>query len=177
MWLICAWFGFLCHAGQAAAQDAAVPKAHVIIGMAQVIDGDSIRIGDQQIRLQAIDAPEMDQKCGDAGKEWRCGLAARRRVTEIINNQVVTCLADPSETHDRFGRFLGFCATEDGIAINQEMVRSGYARAFTRYIAGKSHQREFEDAETGARALRRGIWAGTHQAPWDFRAEKRGKSE
>ena len=79
----------------------------------------------------------------------------------------------PDEVQDRYGRFLGFCATADGIDINLEMVRSGYARAFTRYITGKGHQAAYEAAEAEARRLRRGIWSGVHVAPWDFTAVKR----
>ena len=35
----------------------------VIYGFAKVIDGDSIKIGKESIRLQGIDAPEVKQVC------------------------------------------------------------------------------------------------------------------
>ncbi len=171
--IICSAFGFFCQPGQAPGQNLTRPASPIVSGTTTILDGDSLRVGTEEVRLQAIDAPEMGQKCGEAGREWPCGAAARRRVTEIIGGQHVSCRAGPDEVRDRYGRFLGFCATGDGIDVNLEMVRSGYARAFTRYIAGKPHQAAYEAAEAEARQLRRGIWSGPHQAPWDFRAARR----
>jgi endonuclease YncB( thermonuclease family) len=171
---ICALFGFFCQPGQAPVQSIGKPAVQVVIGAAVVLDGDSLRIGTEEVRLLAIDAPEMAQKCGEAGREWPCGIAARRRVTEIIGGKAVMCSAGPGDVRDLYGRFLGFCTTADGLNINAEMVRSGYARAFTRYNAGQPYQAAYEAAEAEARQLRRGIWSGPHQAPWDFRAMKRG---
>jgi endonuclease YncB( thermonuclease family) len=47
--------------------------AEEITGNPHIIDGDSIRIGDTEIRLHGIDAPEAKQLCKVKGKEWRCG--------------------------------------------------------------------------------------------------------
>ena len=51
----------------------------------QVIDGDSLRNGSEQIRLVGIDAPELRQTCRDAqGREWSCGRAAKARLAELV---------------------------------------------------------------------------------------------
>jgi hypothetical protein len=46
------------------------------------------------------------------------------------------------------------------------MVRRGLAWAFVRY------SRSYVHVETEARAARVGIWSGSAQPPWDYRAER-----
>ena len=49
----------------------------VIAGGASVIDGDTIVIRGERIRLLGIDAPEAGQTCRTAkGEEYRCGQKA-----------------------------------------------------------------------------------------------------
>lgn len=45
-------------------------------GTARVIDGDTISVGRQRIRIAAIDACEQKQTGIQDGKVWPCGLAA-----------------------------------------------------------------------------------------------------
>src|SRR5438876_2373798 len=54
-------------------------RAPDIVGPAQVIDGDSIRVAGIEIRLYGIDAPEFRQTCMRAGHPWAWG--ARRRAS------------------------------------------------------------------------------------------------
>ena len=47
------------------------------VGSLQVVDGDSLRRGDMDIRLHGIDAPEYRQNCQDKhGAEYACGKQA-----------------------------------------------------------------------------------------------------
>jgi len=55
----------------------AIPAhADDITGKPRVIDGDTIEIAGERIRLHGIDAPESKQKCTAGGKEWSCGQEA-----------------------------------------------------------------------------------------------------
>jgi hypothetical protein len=53
-----------------------------IIGVASVIDADTIEIHGERIRLHGIDAPESCQTCEHAsGRTWRCGQRAALALT------------------------------------------------------------------------------------------------
>ena len=45
-----------------------------IYGKPKIIDGDTIHISNNKIRLHAIDAPETKQTCLKNGKKWSCGF-------------------------------------------------------------------------------------------------------
>jgi endonuclease YncB( thermonuclease family) len=47
-----------------------------LAGTASVIDGDTIEVHGQRIRLHGIDAPESRQLCRLDGKPWQCGKDA-----------------------------------------------------------------------------------------------------
>ena len=50
-----------------------------LTGESVIIDGDTIKIAGERIRLHGIDAPESKQLCKVRGKDWRCGWAAADR--------------------------------------------------------------------------------------------------
>ena len=45
---------------------AVASPAQTIVGVAVVVDGDTLRLGDERIRLYGIDAPETAQSCSKA---------------------------------------------------------------------------------------------------------------
>ena len=64
----------------------------LITGHAVVMDGDSLRVGKDPVRLAGIDAPELGQSCtGPGNVEWQCGLEARRELAGRIGDEPVSC--------------------------------------------------------------------------------------
>ena len=139
-------------AGPAAAQSA-------IYGLGHAKDGDSLMVGDTEVRLFGVDAPEWDQRCQKDGTDWSCGAAAADKLAQLVTGKTVVC---SSKGKDEYGRTLGKCmvGTTD---INRTMVALGYALAYRHYSS------EYVSAEEGAKVNRRGLWAGTFQLPSDFR--------
>ncbi len=53
-------------------------------GTASVIDGDTIEVHGQRIRLHGIDAPESRQLCRLDSKPWQCGKDATNALADKI---------------------------------------------------------------------------------------------
>ncbi len=131
-----------------------------LIGRASVIDGDTIEIHGQRIRLEGIDAPESRQTCKDAmGKPWRCGKAAAFALADKIGTATVTC---QPHGKDRYKRVLAVC-TLSGLDLNGWMVRNGWSVAYRKYSVA------YVADEDEARLAGANIWSGTFDMPWDWR--------
>ncbi|NNU79223.1 thermonuclease family protein [Halovulum dunhuangense] len=129
----------------------------------RIIDGDTLELGDEKIRLMNMDAPEMGQDClSRTGRAFNCGAEARAALEKIVGNGAVTCDADG---RDDYGRILARCHAQ-GRDIAAELVRAGYGFAFTRY--GDDYAADQIEAEKEGR----GLWSGQFVYPWEFRAEK-----
>src|SRR6185295_14474596 len=77
-----------------------------LTGQASVIDGDTIEIHDQRIRLFGIDAPESRQTCEAAGQTYRCGQQAVLALADRIGQRIVVC---EGRDVDRYGRIVAVC--------------------------------------------------------------------
>jgi endonuclease YncB( thermonuclease family) len=134
----------------------------VITGHAVVVDGDSLNIGKDPVRLAGIDAPEFGQTCtGPGNVEWQCGFEAKRELARRIGDKPVSCRQIKI---DSFDRIVAICTAENGDDLSAEMVRSGYALADGR-------DRRYIQDETSARIASKGMWSGSFQTPWEWRAQ------
>jgi endonuclease YncB( thermonuclease family) len=137
-------------------------SATPLVGVPSVIDGDTIEIHGERIRLNGIDAPESAQLCTNAaGKTYRCGQVASLALAEFLKAHGPTACIEVDR--DKFRRKVAVC-TAKGTDIGEWMVRQGYALDWPKYSAGF-----YIGAETEARAAKRGIWAGSFERPWQWR--------
>ena len=138
--------------------------ADLIVGRALVVDGDTIEIHGQRIRLFGIDAPEGGQTCEDAvGRSYRCGQKAALVLDARIGEGVVTC--EPKDT-DRYGRPVAICRVF-GEDLGAWMVGLGWALAYRDYST------RYVPAEELAHSRHLGLWTGRFTPPWDWRRERR----
>ena len=131
-----------------------------IVGIASVIDGDTLEIHGDRIRLHGIDAPESSQECyRPSGEAWRCGQQAAFALSDRIGRGTVRC---DGHERDRYGRLIAVCYLGEG-DLNAWMVSEGWAVAYRRYSSA------YISDEDSARRRSAGIWSGTFVMPWDWR--------
>ena len=124
-----------------------------------VIDGDTIRIGDERIRFSGIDAPEIKQTCIYQEIEFKCGEFSKNLLIEKISNQEVSCIR---ESTDQYGRTLAECFVGKE-SLSSYLVREGYAFAYRKYSD------KFIPDEEYAQSKGNGMWSMDFMFPWDFR--------
>jgi endonuclease YncB( thermonuclease family) len=129
------------------------------IGPASVIDGDTIEIERQRIRLHGIDAPGSDKVCERDGRPWHCGAEAAAALRARIRGHVLTCR---EIDRDRYGRSVARCRA-GGQSVNAWIVREGYAVAYLRYSFA------YLPEQIGAWWHGRGLWAGRFEHPEEIR--------
>ena len=126
-----------------------------------VDDGDTldVRAGAQsfRLRLNGVDAPEIDQ---------RFGIESRNRLRALIFDRTVD--VRPVGV-DRYGRLLA-CPTVDRQNVCETMVAEGWAWHYRQY----SSDARLSALEKQAREARRGLWSEPDaMPPWELRAQER----
>jgi endonuclease YncB( thermonuclease family) len=135
-------------------------QADTLVGQASVVDGDTLEIHGERIRMAGIDAPESRQACIDSlGQQYRCGQVAAFALAGHIGRVVVTC---DGKERDRYGRLVATCSAA-GVDLSAWMVEQGLAVAYRQY------SKAYVPQEEKAKAGHIGLWQGAFQMPWDWR--------
>ena len=124
-----------------------------------IIDGDTIRIGEERIRFSGIDAPEINQTCISEGVEVFCGQISKSRLVDKTSLEQVKCI---SEGKDQYNRTLAECFV-NGESLSRYLVRQGYAFAYRKY------SKKFIKDEDYAKEKKMGMWNMKFLFPWDYR--------
>ncbi len=135
-----------------------------LTGTARVLDADTFVVAGTRVRLIGIDAPEGGQPCQLEDRDWACGAAATRAVESLVGTVPVACEV---YGRDRWDRVLAVCY-QDGVDLNAEIVRQGWALAWYpegHAIAGPRYDEVQREAELKAA----GIWQGAFLDPWAWR--------
>ena len=125
--------------------------------VSDVVDGDTIHVGrgwrHSTVRLIGVDTPET----GHPEKPIEYfGPEASEFTRRSLQGKWVHLEFEPLDRIDRYGRLLAYVFMEDGTFFNRELVRKGYARAYTRFDF--RYKRDFLQAQQEARQARKGLW-------------------
>lgn len=124
----------------------------------EFVDGDTITVDmngkPEKIRFIGVDTPETH----DPRKSVQCfGQAASDFTKQLIGNQTVRLESDTlSSNRDRYNRLLRYAYLPDGRLVQAELIKSGYAFAYTNFPFTKSE--EFKAYEIEARNSNKGLW-------------------
>ncbi len=120
-----------------------------------------------KVRLAQIDTPEKKQPWGDKARQALADRVFRKHVEVEVMDV------------DRYGRlvanlFLPKEEARDEAArwVNADMVQSGHAWVYRKYLVDES----LLNLEEAARKAGRGLWGlpeARRQPPWEWRAEQR----
>jgi micrococcal nuclease len=124
--------------------------------VARVVDGDTIVLrGGERVRYIGMDTPESVKP----GTPVQCyAKAAGRENRRLVAGRRVRLRYDV-EHRDRYGRTLAYVyRAPDGLFVNAELVRRGYARVLT-IPPNVEHASLFRRLAARARAADRGLWA------------------
>lgn len=135
------------------------PLPQRVTGAGRAVDGDSLFVGRDEVRLKGIDAPEGRQTCTRAQTSWACGEASRDELRRLIGRDVVECRVADRDIHRRL---LAYC-TAGGRDLNGGMVASGMAVAYGGYLR----------QEGEAKMTKKGLWSSQFKRPRAWRDEHR----
>lgn len=139
-----------------------------------VADGDTIILDDgRHVRYIGIDAPEIAHKNRRAEPMGHEALTKNRTLVDGWKLR----LDYDQEKKDRYGRTLAYVYRSDGLLVNAEMLKQGYAHVLYRFPNIRK-QKILLSAQRVAMQRGRGIWRGVkkdHQQPHAYPANRRSK--
>jgi endonuclease YncB( thermonuclease family) len=136
-----------------------VPAKSITGVVTSVYDGDTIKIGSTNIRLDGIDAPELAQTYG---------IQSRDNLRSLVNGQTVTVYYSKI---DKYGRTVGSVFNNSCVNVNLQQVRTGSAWHYKQYQCEQSAsaRSDFAAAQIAADIANRGLWAFPATSPWVYR--------
>jgi micrococcal nuclease len=125
----------------------------------RVVDGDTVVVltggREERVRYIGVDTPESVKPGTPVQCFAKAASAANRR---LVEGRAVRLVRD-AEARDRYGRTLAYVyRASDGLFVNAELVRSGYAKPLT-IRPNVAHREELGRLATQARRAGRGLWS------------------
>ena len=126
-----------------------------------VVDGDTIRVDlhgrPTIVRLIGVDTPEVADRHDPSAPPQPFACEAAGFTRRALTGKSVRLEYEPEDRLDRYGRTLAYVFLDDGTFFNRELLRGGYARAYTRFPF--RYRKQFRADEAAAHREGRGLWA------------------
>lgn len=122
-----------------------------VVGSARVIDGQTLELNGQRLRLEGIDAPLPGTRCRLRGAEQDCGRIATTALMDLVAGVEITCRLRAHAAPD--GTRYARCEA-DGYDLSEGMVYAGWAQA------DLAQMDRYAGLEAASRAAQRGMWRG-----------------
>jgi micrococcal nuclease len=149
----------------------AVLKVRNTATIIRVVDGDTIKVNyggkTESLRLIGIDAPEnkLSRKAKSeaiASKEnlvtiVSIGIDAEKFIKNLVKKGDIVIIEFDIEKKDAQGEILGYVFLANGMMLNEEIVRAGYAYVVTTSRNVKYQERLLK-AYSEAKSHKRGLW-------------------
>lgn len=95
-----------------------------------IIDGDTIWVGTEKVRLVGFDTPEPEPYNARCDEEIDRGKKASARLAELLATGAIDIRY--RKHRDRYGRMLGRL-TVDGVNVGKALIRDGHAIKYAGY--------------------------------------------
>jgi len=114
----------------------------------KVVDGDTLDLNDsRRVRFSGINTPEKGECYYQEAKD---------KLKELVFGKDVMIERDISDT-GKYGRLLRYVYV-DGVLVNSELVREGYARVYDKYRNDTKRYHELKESELIAKEKGLGVW-------------------
>jgi micrococcal nuclease len=157
--VVAAGYGYTRAAGGGDGDGAGGSSAAGVVPVLRVVDGDTLLVArggaQERVRLIGVDTPETVKP----DTPVQCfGRKASAFTHALLDGRRVRLVTD-AEARDRFGRLLAYVyRAGDGLFVNAELVRRGYAVPLTIPPNVRFAQR-FRTLAAEARRAGRGLWS------------------
>lgn len=114
-----------------------------------VVDGDTLDIEEERVRLSGINTPETGECFYQEAKD---------KLIELTLNQTIYLEKDLSDK-GKYGRLLRYVYTEQEVLINELLVEQGFAKVYDKYSYDTKRYEQLKQAEQIAKNQNLGVWS------------------
>jgi len=142
----------------------ALPASADVTGTVTVINGNTLEMQGQFIRLYGVDALDRQQVCRNGNNRlWPCGQQSIQALRQAIGGSPLRC--EPLSRNNA-GQIVAICK-RSGDDINAWMISRGWA------VADRTSTYDYLGAEQSAQSAGTGIWSSDFVMPILWRNGKR----